>query len=52
MVTPLRPNPFFDALADEHRRWLSVFAPQYLANWEKILNADQGERKVRATKSR
>ena len=34
------PNPFLDQLADEHRKWLSAFDPQYLNNWEKLLNAD------------
>lgn len=33
-------NQFFKALADEHRRWLGGFDPQYLANWERLLNAD------------
>lgn len=41
MATSLRPNPFFDALAEEHRRWLSAFDPQYLKNWERLLNADE-----------
>ncbi|MGA2618368.1 MAG: hypothetical protein ABSF26_12215 [Thermoguttaceae bacterium] len=41
MATPLRPNPFFDALADEHRIWLSTFDPQYLANWEKVLSGNE-----------
>lgn len=37
----LRPVTFeLQALADEHRQWLSAFDPQYLANWEKLLNAD------------
>jgi hypothetical protein len=33
-------NPYFRELADEHRSWLSTFDPQYLANWEKLLNCD------------
>ena len=41
MATSLRPNPFYDALADEHRRWLSTFDPQYLTNWEKTLVGDE-----------
>jgi hypothetical protein len=41
MATSLRPNPFCDALADEHRSWLSTFDARYLANWEKILNANE-----------
>ena len=41
MATSLRPNPFFDALVGEHRRWLSTFDRQYLANWEKVLAADE-----------
>jgi len=41
MVTPLRPNPFFHALADDHRRWLSTFDSHYLGNWEKVLAADE-----------
>jgi hypothetical protein len=39
MMTPLRPNQYFDALVDEQRRWLSEFDPRYLANWEKNLSA-------------
>lgn len=31
---------FWDDLATEHRAWLSPFDPQYLRNWEKLLNAD------------
>ncbi len=34
------PNPYWDELADEHRKWLSAFDPQYTRNWEKLLNAD------------
>jgi len=41
LATSLRPNPFFDALTDEHRRWLSAFDPRYAKNWEKLLNADE-----------
>jgi len=37
----LRSNPFFEALADEHRGWISAFDAQYLKNWEKLLNADE-----------
>jgi hypothetical protein len=33
-------NPSWIELADEHRQWLSPFNPQYLANWEKLLNND------------
>jgi hypothetical protein len=32
--------PHWQQLADDHRRWLSTFHPQYLSNWEKMLNAD------------
>lgn len=32
---------FYDDLAAEHRNWLSPFQPQYLANWEEVLNQDQ-----------
>jgi hypothetical protein len=31
---------FWDDLATEHRDWLSSFHPQYLRNWEKVLNAE------------
>jgi hypothetical protein len=41
MVDSLRPSPFYDELAAEHRAWLSAFDPQYLGNWEKILNSDE-----------
>jgi len=34
------PNQYWDALADEHRRWLGAFDEQYLRNWEKLLKAD------------
>lgn len=37
----LRRNAFFRELEAEHRRWLSGFDAQYLANWENVLNADQ-----------
>ncbi len=41
MATSLRTNRFCDALADEHRHWLSAFDPRYLKNWERMLNADE-----------
>ncbi len=41
MATSLRPSPFFDNLAAEHRTWLSAFDPQHLSNWERILNSDE-----------
>lgn len=40
MAVKLQRNPHMQALADEHRSWLSAFDPQYLVNWEKLLNAD------------
>jgi hypothetical protein len=40
-MTPLRPNLYFDALVDEHRRWLSTFDPQYLANWENVIKDNE-----------
>jgi hypothetical protein len=33
-------NPHWQALADEHRRWLSSFDQQHWANWEKLLKTD------------
>jgi len=33
-------NPYWTALADEHRQWLSRFNSQYRKNWERMLNAD------------
>ncbi len=33
-------NPFFRELDDEHRQWLGGFDQQYLADWERLLNAD------------
>jgi len=33
-------NPHWQQLADNHRRWLSAFPPQYLSNWEKMLRTD------------
>jgi hypothetical protein len=33
-------NPHWLQLAEEHRQWLGAFDPQYLSNWEKLLNAD------------
>lgn len=41
MAGSLLGTPFSDKLASEHRTWLSVFDPQYLANWEKMLNSDE-----------
>lgn len=41
MAGSLLGKRFFDNLAAEHRTWLSAFDPQHLANWEKVLNADQ-----------
>lgn len=41
MGKPLRPNPYFDALEDEHRAWLAGFDRQYLRNWEKLLGVDE-----------
>lgn len=41
MTNALLAHPFFQALADEHRRWLAGFNPQYLANWEKNLRANE-----------
>lgn len=38
VLTPL--NTEMQQLADEHRQWLSAFDPQHLANWEKMLKAD------------
>jgi len=40
MPSALRANVFFQTLEAEHRRWLSEFDPQYLGNWEKLLNSD------------
>lgn len=40
MPTTMKANCELDALADEHRQWLSQFDPQYLANWEKLYAAD------------
>jgi len=40
MPALVRLNREMQQLADEHRQWLSSFAPQYLANWEKLFNAD------------
>ena len=36
----LLPNVWANALAIEHRAWLGKFDPQYVQNWEKLLNAD------------
>lgn len=33
-------NPFLRELCEEHRKWLRAFDPQHLANWEKMLKAD------------
>jgi hypothetical protein len=33
-------NPYWAALADEHRRWLAPFDSQHLKNWERMLRAD------------
>lgn len=33
-------NSKMQKLADEHRQWLSSFDPQHLANWERLLKAD------------
>ena len=33
-------NPHWSELADEHRQWFDGFDPQYLANWENLLNGD------------
>jgi len=33
-------NDELQAFADEHRQWLSAFDAQYLANWERLLSAD------------
>ncbi len=33
-------NQFRNTLANEHRRWFNGFDQQYVANWEKLLNAD------------
>ncbi|MGA2799655.1 MAG: hypothetical protein ABSE63_18895 [Thermoguttaceae bacterium] len=41
MVDPLRPNPFFDRLVDEHRQWLSGFDRRYLIKWNTLLNNDE-----------
>lgn len=41
MASPLRDNAFFQELEAEHRSWLSGFDPQYLRNWEKVLNSDE-----------
>ena len=41
MADSLRTNAFFHELEGEHRSWLSAFDPQYLRNWEKLLNADE-----------
>ncbi len=40
MATSMQPDEELDALADEHRRWLSSFDAQYLLNWEKLYAAD------------
>ena len=39
-VTTMQPNPHFDALAEEHRRWLSPFDARYVRNWEKLYASD------------
>lgn len=36
----MKPNDALLKLAVRHRRWLSMFSPQYLANWDKMHNAD------------
>lgn len=36
----MQPNDELNALADEHRVWLSSFDAQYLKNWEKLHAAD------------
>jgi len=41
MTSSLRTNAFFRELEAEHRRWLSAFDGQYLANWEKVLHAHE-----------
>ncbi len=41
MADILLDSPFFQSLADEHRQWLAAFDPQYLANWEKNLRAEE-----------
>jgi len=53
MASALRDNAFFQKLEAEHRRWLSAFdPPQYLCNWERLLNSDEeaafAEARVRA----
>lgn len=41
MADVLLESPFYQSLAEEHRHWLAAFDPQYLANWEKNLRADE-----------
>lgn len=33
-------NPYFAGLIQEHRDWLASFAPQHLANWERLSNGN------------
>ena len=40
MTTQFPDNPHFQELADEHRQWFKAFDPQYVANWEKLLDGD------------
>ena len=41
MATSLLTRHFFSDLPADHRTWLSDFDPRYLANWEKILAANE-----------
>jgi hypothetical protein len=40
MARKLQLSPFWDELETEHRSWLTAFNPQFLCNWDKLLNSD------------
>jgi hypothetical protein len=40
MPSTLLGDQYFDELAEEHRTWLSAFDSRYLANWERMLKAN------------
>jgi hypothetical protein len=41
MADSLRTGDYFQALENEHRRWLSAFDTRYLRMWENLLNNDE-----------
>ena len=45
-------NSEMQQLGDEHRRWLSSFDTQYLANWDRLFNSDDESAMTEAARRR